>query len=235
MNNTERFRKRLTLLLIGLVAVLTLFVGTTGYEVDILQEWVYKTALRARQAEEDYLALAIRINLGFIDTVAQSWESHNDGLCFKEEYIAPMTTSAYHSIIFFGGDTYYAREEVYGGRTFDVDHIPLDCTTHILYGDPGIHFGQGERLFIAGMMLGDQPLYIGFDEQAMYNNFISSLDVESLEGIQTQLQVVGSAVQKLMLFIIFYGVVLLYYVRRLQMEIYKDIVKEMGSEDGREV
>lgn len=57
-------------------------------------------------------------------------------------------------------------------------------------------------------------------------------DILSLRGIveEAQLEKILHSIYALMLFVIFYGVVLLYYIRKLQTVVYRDIVEEMEDD-----
>lgn len=242
MSNTEKERRTLALLLGVAVLVLTLFSTVLHSEISQYDEDLQALERHAQDSVEQYLSLAIRINGGFLDTLESDWrtfERRDDSTFerFQTHIIQGMLASAYFSIIVTGDGQRFYNQDVYADLHINLECIPLDRTMTILFGDPQIPFGMAERLYIEGTILHgldgrEYYLYVGFLEPLMYSNFINALDLNTVSKVRNSLGRTMWIVLALLLGTITFGFTLLYHAMKLQVIVYRDIVKEMGGEPG---
>ena len=225
-----------------MVLGLTVFVSVLSVDLHTYSEQLREVESHAQLSLERYLSLAIKINEGFIDTIAGDWNSYvmtTDSVNFKEfsdRFVTTLLPSAYFSVILTCcGERYYNHDE-YSSLRINLDCISADRSVHVLFGDFSTPFGDGERLYIAGEILEhdgqEYRIYVGFLETLMVGNFIGSVDKSHLAIIRGGLDRTVRLVTLLLLFVIVGGFVLLYHALKLKVVVYSDIVREMGGKPG---
>ncbi len=225
MESVDLQKKRVALALAVLVGVLTLFVMVAGPSISDTYNKLQEGEDYAREQTERYLDLAYSINLAFLETIRADWEAHKDFIdlyqsvhgngyvmsVFIDTHIKGLINSAAKSVIIVNGNCpikVFLVEE-YKDLEIDYRSVPRDGAMHILNGVRGTPFGEGERFFVAGETFTHNDLeviiYIGFLEAIMYDNFISTLNVEVLNSLRHNLKNITRSIIGLLVFISFYG------------------------------
>ncbi len=246
-----------------LLLILLLIIFVLGFSNSFLianalstQEVIRDGRKYANTQMNAYLDLALDINRSFLKTIESEWEVHLEGDVdidlFIRQGILPLKSSAYRSLIvvIYGEDF----ELIYNfpdysdfnpnNKDLEVNHlIVFDLDGGVCdYNDCTV-FGQGNRFFVEGIRLynGNEyfDVYVGFNEKVMHDNFISLIEVETIDRLDKKMgniifisYFIAFSILLIIIYIVFYAQCIQVLLRRPlkdDLECYKRAIESLES------
>lgn len=239
----QESRKKISLHLVCLLIGLLAFISTIGYGIVGVKNELDNMHRDEQEARDQYLNLALRIQNGFLETVEHNWrelilngeEANVESMIMLAKSLQGVQNNAANSMIvgisdgthvFFKSHTNPEYEEYF--RRVD-DWSPIRMRqVRVVGGTLEQNFGNHDRIFISGTVLQESGetcgnkeyyIFIFFSERIMSEAFISSLNLETMDGVQTSLRIVVYATNSLIFFVTLAGTGIGYALRKLQKEI----------------
>ena len=192
-----------------------------------ISELVEEARERKEESVEEFLQISIGIQHNFISIIEDDWERYGDKEDiegFIDYSLRSIPNSAIDSIVI----AIVNEGVIYEGYAFN-DYEEIDFIDKLNLSEPNeimIHgssekldFGESDRFYYTATHLGDDLIVVvGFLEDVMYNQFISSLDLDVVKEIEDNATKILYQIFTLMIFIIGFGSVLLWEIVKLGKE-----------------
>ena len=221
----EHTRKSIIIMLIILMISIFSLVTYFSYVLNDIEDVSNRMIDKKVEADRLFLEHADRVNKGFLDTIEEAWNNYDEKNVevLANLILPPITKSAARSVIIL---IYDNKNKQYIGfvdeRYNDViEKVPFhNIKLNEFTCFPGSFnktFGSHNRFFYEARELDEDIIIIvGFDEQIMYNNFISTTDLKSLERLQKQKDSLVTAITLFMVFIVCIGFFLVWQASSLR-------------------
>ena len=247
---TEILKKRISLSLAILLFFTISFITMLSYQINGLQDSVITMQRYEIQQEQEILNRRID-QLGYnLDQIENNWNmfqqtyfrlSGNHAIIsFSEMYLDSVSDLIYLSVIMVKDEETDIIWYNYGSPNY-AEYLNLFLNDEINYkeelqiiNEDNTRFGAGNRFFVKGRFLYFQEnlylIQIGFHEDIVYNNFISTLDTESLDNIEFQSKAILYSSIVFFLAMIVYGVFLIAIIKWFVLKSFEDFINENGKE-----
>ena len=215
----------LAFLLAVLLAGISIFLWFAGENMTEISELVEQSKERRDESVEEFLQLSIMIQHNFIGIIEDDWERYEgeDIEGFINYSLKSIPSSAIDSIVI----AIVKNDVVYEGYAFEqyrkidfVDELVLNKhnITHIHGEGANEPFGTADRFYYTTTGLDELTVVVGFLEPVMYNQFISSLDIDIVEEINSKSVTLSWQIFALIIYVSVIGSILLWQIIRLGQE-----------------
>ena len=243
VDHLNEIRKKLAIITAIFLLIIIGFFSFVNMVVVDIHDLTEEAEEHKQRSVEDFLELSIGIQHNFIDIINEDWETFVDKNSdnfnkFIDNYLASVPSSAIDSVILAsdGEEVFYKEAEFveYDNIPYELDELKLseECEIEIVGGDPEADFGSKNRFYYTSTQLDDGKwIIVGFLEEVMYSQFISSLDLSITRRIQEAADWILGLGIGLMFIVILKGLISMYYIGSLREIIKNEITIFGGCED----
>jgi len=247
-NIINQLRKKISLGAALLVLMLIIFITMQSNVINSLSDEIDQIAYFQKESTEKFLEQALDNHNLFLAFWERDWRAHQtlapsflSGEALVYDFIdrrltvLPQIAPASIAMLIKYNDEiiYFAfQDHRYNEYREIIKNAPLPPgdTITILNGEVDKQFGKGERIFLSGTTLfyGEKSpvyIYIGFQEQIMYENYIQSVNLQHLNELKHDIQWALYTSIFFMLIITFLGVFCLFFIRLYLVRVTKRINK----------
>ena len=231
----EKIRQKTALSIAVMVALSLVFSMLMLHEASVVSDKTEALRQHELEALEDFKQLALLIDRTTLDAFERSWYDlagkGYDGEVLKRAFIRKqenLLPSIILSVIVTEKDgavtMLYEKEEYEKMEDRILAYIESGFVKPgvNIIGDGDIPFGEGDRLFLSGRKLyspcGSAVVYVGFDEQIRFSDFINASDSELLASTRQSTVRMVRMVQVFSTLVVIYGFVLMILFRKFSIE-----------------
>jgi succinate dehydrogenase hydrophobic anchor subunit len=232
LDQFEHARKSVIIMLIILVTGIVIMASFISHVFLDIQDISNQMKNKKIESDKLFLEYAFGVNSAFLDTIEDGWNVYEskDINFFVKNILPPLSKSAAKSVIIVLWDNKQQKyigylDEKYAEVVLNIPFNNLKLNEPSTFpGSINKSFGSHNRFFYEARELSeDVILIVGFNEQIMYSNFISNIDLNLLYEIDKKKTCIERSLIIFMVFVICVGFFLLWQVTSMRRKFVMEI------------